>query len=79
MRTNAEAEQLEGVAVIGMAGRFPGAPSLERFWQNLAAGIESVSTFSDAQLLSAGVNPDLLKGESASSRSGRLLIYANSD
>jgi acyl transferase domain-containing protein/thioesterase domain-containing protein len=61
MRTNAEAQQLEGIAVIGMAGRFPGAPSLERFWQNLAGGLESVSTFSDAQLLSAGVHPDLLK------------------
>jgi acyl transferase domain-containing protein/thioesterase domain-containing protein len=61
MGTKAEVEHLEGVAVIGMAGRFPGASSLERFWQNLVKGIESVSTFSDAQLLSAGVDPDLLK------------------
>jgi len=32
------------IAVIGMAGRFPGAPDLEAFWQNLASGIDSIST-----------------------------------
>ena len=47
--------------MIGMAGRFPGASSLERFWQNLVEGIESVRTFSDAQLRSAGADPALLK------------------
>ncbi len=26
------------IAIIGMAGRFPGAPDLDRFWQALAAG-----------------------------------------
>jgi phthiocerol/phenolphthiocerol synthesis type-I polyketide synthase E len=60
MGMNSGAEQLEGIAVIGMAGRFPSASSLDRFWQNLIDGIESVSTFSDAQLLSAGVDPELL-------------------
>ncbi|MGY0777280.1 SDR family NAD(P)-dependent oxidoreductase [Azospirillum argentinense] len=30
------------VAVIGMAGRFPGAADLDAFWDNLAAGICSV-------------------------------------
>ena len=31
-----------GVAVIGMAGRFPGAPSVDAFWRNLRDGVESV-------------------------------------
>ena len=31
------------IAVIGMAGRFPGAADLEAFWQNLANGIDSIS------------------------------------
>ncbi|MFD8789132.1 type I polyketide synthase, partial [Kitasatospora sp. NPDC059599] len=30
------------IAVIGMAGRFPGAADLDGFWQNLADGVESV-------------------------------------
>lgn len=31
------------VAVIGMACRFPGAPTKERFWSNLVNGVDSVS------------------------------------
>ena len=43
------------IAVIGMAGRFPGAPTVERFWQNLAAGRETIATFSRSEMLAAGV------------------------
>ncbi|NPC71099.1 amino acid adenylation domain-containing protein [Corallococcus exiguus] len=35
----------EPVAIIGMAGRFPGAPDIETFWKNLVGGVESVATF----------------------------------
>src|SRR5437764_13019969 len=49
------------VAMIGIAVRFPGAASLERFWENLRAGVESVSFFSDEELLAAGVDPELLR------------------
>ncbi|HSS47829.1 MAG TPA: beta-ketoacyl synthase N-terminal-like domain-containing protein, partial [Thermoanaerobaculia bacterium] len=48
------------IAVIGMAGRFPGAPTLERFWENLRDGVESVSFFTAEELLAAGVDPALL-------------------
>ncbi|WP_426424818.1 beta-ketoacyl synthase N-terminal-like domain-containing protein [Bradyrhizobium genosp. A] len=34
------AEALEGVAIIGMAGRFPGAGSVAEFWRNQLNGIE---------------------------------------
>ena len=30
------------VAVIGMAGRYPGAPDLDRFWRNLRDGVGSI-------------------------------------
>ncbi|MCA1568225.1 MAG: phosphopantetheine-binding protein [Acidobacteria bacterium] len=43
------------VAIIGMSGRFPGAPNVERFWANLVAGVESITFFSEEQLLSAGL------------------------
>jgi amino acid adenylation domain-containing protein len=33
------------IAVIGMAGRFPGARNVAEFWHNLNAGIESITTF----------------------------------
>ncbi|HSF43042.1 MAG TPA: non-ribosomal peptide synthase/polyketide synthase [Thermoanaerobaculia bacterium] len=48
------------VAVIGMSGRFPGAAGLEELWANLRAGIESIATLSDEELLAAGVRPELL-------------------
>ena len=38
------APPLEGIAIIGMAGRFPGAETLAEFWDNLAAGRETIST-----------------------------------
>lgn len=38
------------VAIIGMAGRFPGAKDIDEFWRNLCAGVESISRFSDAEL-----------------------------
>lgn len=48
------------IAIIGMAGRFPGARDVETFWQNLCAGVESVSVLTDEELLAAGVTPALL-------------------
>ncbi|NQZ11975.1 MAG: hypothetical protein HRT35_32890 [Algicola sp.] len=50
--------ELEQIAIVGMSGRFPGANTIEEFWSNLSNGVESVSTFSDEQLLSGGVKPE---------------------
>lgn len=33
------------IAIIGMSGRFPGAGDLDTFWNNLAAGVESIAGF----------------------------------
>jgi acyl transferase domain-containing protein len=43
------------VAVIGMAARFPGAASVDEFWSNLLAGVESVRFFTPDELAAAGV------------------------
>ncbi|MEM7584082.1 MAG: SDR family oxidoreductase, partial [Acidobacteriota bacterium] len=48
------------IAVIGMSGRFPGAGSVDAFWENLCAGRESISFFTDEQLLASGVDPETL-------------------
>ncbi|MDW6065490.1 polyketide synthase [Streptomyces sp. FXJ1.4098] len=49
----------DGVAIVGMAGRFPGARNLTEFWANLRDGVESIVPLSDEELLSAGVAPDV--------------------
>ena len=48
------------IAIVGMAGRFPGAPDIKRFWENLKEGVESIAVFSDRELLDAGVDPEML-------------------
>ncbi|MHB8519307.1 MAG: hybrid non-ribosomal peptide synthetase/type I polyketide synthase [Limisphaerales bacterium] len=63
---SATEDRAEGIAIIGMAGRFPRAKDLEAFWQNLRNGTESVSFFSEAELEADGVDvpanhPDYVK------------------
>jgi acyl transferase domain-containing protein len=48
-----------GIAIVGMAGRFPGAPTLEQFWRNLAEGVESISFFGPEELAAQGIDPAL--------------------
>jgi acyl transferase domain-containing protein/thioesterase domain-containing protein/acyl carrier protein len=45
------------IAVVGMAGRFAGARSIDEYWNNLRNGVESLSPFTEAELTAAGVNP----------------------
>ena len=44
------------VAIVGLAGRFPGAQNIKQFWQNLATGTESISFFTDDELRESGVD-----------------------
>jgi amino acid adenylation domain-containing protein len=39
-----------GIAIVGMAGRFPGAASVDEFWRNLKGGVDSVSLFAADEL-----------------------------
>jgi acyl transferase domain-containing protein/thioesterase domain-containing protein len=49
------------IAIIGLSARFPGAGNIEEFWHNLREGVESISFFSDEELLAAGTEPATLK------------------
>jgi phthiocerol/phenolphthiocerol synthesis type-I polyketide synthase E len=49
------------IAVIGLAGRFPGAPTIESFWRNLCEGVESIAFFSEQELKAAGIDASLLR------------------
>src|SRR5216684_2823280 len=59
-------------AVIGMSGRFPGAENPAELWANLRAGAESITFFSDDELLAAGESPERLRDPAYVKASGRL-------
>lgn len=63
---------LHAIAIIGMAGRFPGARGLDEFWRNIRDGVETLETFSDADLDAAGV-PEGLRSDPAYVRKGTVL------
>jgi acyl transferase domain-containing protein len=62
-RLNMSPDELsaQGIAIIGMAGRFPGANTLQQFWENLRDGRECVTDFSEAEMEAAGVGSSLYK------------------
>jgi acyl transferase domain-containing protein/thioesterase domain-containing protein/acyl carrier protein len=49
------------IAVVGMAGRFPGAPDVQTYWRNLRDGVESLTAYSDEALRQAGVDEKALR------------------
>ncbi|MBN3951428.1 MAG: SDR family NAD(P)-dependent oxidoreductase [Nostoc sp. NMS7] len=67
---------LEGIAIIGISGRFPGANNIEDFWENLRSGVESISTFTNEELIASGIDPELL---SNSNYVKKLAILKNID
>jgi len=41
---------IEGIAIVGMSGRWPGAKDTAEFWRNLANGVETISRFTPEEL-----------------------------
>ena len=48
------------VAIIGLAGRFPGANSVDALWENLTAKVDSITHFTKSECISSGVPTDLV-------------------
>jgi iturin family lipopeptide synthetase A len=48
------------IAVIGMAGRFPGARTIQQFWQNLIKGVESVSFLTEEEIAELENGPEMM-------------------
>ncbi|WP_432973944.1 beta-ketoacyl synthase N-terminal-like domain-containing protein [Dactylosporangium sp. CA-233914] len=46
------------VAIVGMAGRFPGAEDIATFWDNLVQGREGIRALTDDDLRGSGVGAD---------------------
>ncbi len=59
----AGAAALEPVAIVGMAGRFPGADDVDTLWKNLCEGRETLTFFRDEEL-DASI-PASLRGDSS--------------
>lgn len=48
------------IAIVGMAGRYPGAEDPEALWRNICSGKEFVTVFTDDELRAEGVSDNLL-------------------
>lgn len=49
------ADGIDDIAIIGLAGRFPGADNLDDFWSNIRAGVCSIRELSTEELEQNGV------------------------
>jgi acyl transferase domain-containing protein len=54
-------DAIDAIAIVGMAGRFPGAAGVDEFWRNLRQGTESVTFFTEEELLASGLHPLIVR------------------
>lgn len=48
-QTKSPERERGAIAIVGMAGRFPGANDVSQFWQNLRNGVESIAPIDDEE------------------------------
>lgn len=56
-----EHDALAGIAIVGISGRFPGAPDVDRFWRNILDGVEAITPLTDEDLTQSGIDPSLAR------------------
>lgn len=59
MNTN----ELNGVAIIGMSGRFPKAKNVGEFWENICKGMDCISKYTCEELKNYGISDKILSNE----------------
>ncbi|MEM7338853.1 MAG: SDR family oxidoreductase [Actinomycetota bacterium] len=74
-----ESSRDDGIAVIGMAGRFPGAADIDAFWQNLIDGIDGLSTFTEPELRDFGLPENVTARENFVARGSVLADFDSFD
>jgi acyl transferase domain-containing protein/SAM-dependent methyltransferase len=52
------------IAIVGMAGRFPGARTIDEFWRNLRAGVDAVRFLTAEDLARGGMDPSIVRDPS---------------
>ncbi|HMA63903.1 MAG TPA: type I polyketide synthase, partial [Chitinispirillaceae bacterium] len=65
-------DALDGIAIIGMACRFPMAKNVQEFWDNLVQGRDCIGTVSLDDARKAGVPEDVLNNPRYIRRGGRI-------
>jgi acyl transferase domain-containing protein/acyl carrier protein len=63
----------EGIAIIGMSGRFPKSKDVRSFWDNICMGKELITFFSEDELKEAGIKQELLDNPNYVKANGSLL------
>ena len=58
---NSPEPSLDGIAIIGLEGRFPEARNAAEFWRNLVDGKDCITRFTDEQLATSGYDPKALR------------------
>jgi polyketide synthase PksJ len=53
-------QNVEAIAIVGITGRFPGAPSVAQLWELLSEGREGITQLSDDALRADGLSPKTL-------------------
>lgn len=61
MSDEALRDDQDSIAIIGMAARMPGAADLDAFWRNLRDGVDSIRTFTEVELLEAGLDRETIR------------------
>jgi amino acid adenylation domain-containing protein/non-ribosomal peptide synthase protein (TIGR01720 family) len=56
-RPRASTAGSSAIAIVGMAGRFPGTSSVDAFWERLRDGVELIQFFSEEEVIATGVDP----------------------
>jgi phthiocerol/phenolphthiocerol synthesis type-I polyketide synthase E len=70
---------VDAIAVVGMSCRFPKAPSVAAFWQNLLDGVDAVHDYTEAELVACGIEPELRRDPAHVKAGGRLTGIADFD
>ena len=72
-------QRSESIAIVGMAGRFPGAENIAEFWQKLCNGDELITQISRQTAISAGADQSFVHSKDFVGAAGLIDNYEDFD
>jgi acyl transferase domain-containing protein/thioesterase domain-containing protein len=72
INNNGENMSLDGIAVVGISLRFPGADTVPVFWKNLVNKKDCITTLSDEEMRVAGIPESVYNNKNYVRRGGRI-------
>ena len=79
MIANEDETVVDGIAIVGMAARLPGAADVDAYWDNLTKGVSAIRKATDEELLAAGFSKNDLTNQNLVRAFGWLDGVANFD